>query len=303
MTAVVAARAGGAAAGVVLDRLVGEPAAPIHPVGLFGRLMEKVEHQIYADGRPAGATFTAGGVALGVAAGLALRSTAVAVGLSVAGRELGRTARLVEADLERGDLDAARDRLPNLVGRDVAGLGPDEVAAAVVESVAENTVDAVVAPVCWGLVAGAPGVLAHRAVNTLDAMVGHRSDRYERFGWASARLDDLANWVPARATALLVAAIRPRAARQVLAAVRRDAPAHPSPNAGVAEAAFAGALDVQLGGPLSYGGRSEDRPVLGDGRRPTAMDIGRAVRLSEGVTAACVGTLLGIALLSRRRAR
>src|SRR5204863_6463621 len=124
------------------------------------------------------------------------------------------------------------------VGRDPSELDESGVARAVVESVAENTVDAVVAPACWAAVFGAPGVLAHRAVNTLDAMVGHRSARYARFGWAAARLDDGAAWVPARLTAVLVALVRPRAARLVWQAVRRDAPAHPSPNAGVAEAAF-----------------------------------------------------------------
>ena len=139
------------------------------------------------------------------------------------------------------------------------------------ESVAENTSDAVVAPLLWGAVAGLPGLLGYRAVNTLDAMVGHRSPRYRRFGWAAARLDDLANWVPARVGAGLAAALRrrwsagPRA--EALRAVADGRGRHPSPNAGVVEAAFAGALGIRLGGRNVYDGRVEERGVLGDGRR------------------------------------
>jgi adenosylcobinamide-phosphate synthase len=143
--------------------------------------------------------------------------------------------------------------------------------------------------VCWALAAGAPGVLAYRAANTMDAMVGHRSARYARFGTASARVDDVANWVPARCTAALVALLRPGRARDVLRAVRHDAAAHPSPNAGVAEAAFAGALGVELGGPLRYGAREEVRPRLGRGPRPGAADIPRAARLADEITWALTG--------------
>jgi adenosylcobinamide-phosphate synthase len=164
----------------------------------------------------------------------------------------------------------------------------------VVESVAENTVDAIVAPALWAAAAGAPGVLAHRAVNTMDAMVGHRSARYERYGWAAARLDDAMAWVPARATAALVAAVRPSAAGEIWRTVRRDAPAHPSPNAGVAEAAFAAALGIQLGGLVRYGERVEDRPRLGEGRAVEAADIDRAVRLSDDVTLALTGALAAV---------
>jgi adenosylcobinamide-phosphate synthase len=144
----------------------------------------------------------------------------------------------------------------------------------------------VIAPALWAALAGAPGVLGYRAINTLDAMVGHRSPRYSRFGWAAARADDAAAWVPARVTALLVAAVRPAAAGRVWHAVRSQAGAHPSPNAGVAEAAFAAALGVRLGGLNSYQGRQERRPDLGTGPPPAAADIGRAIRLSRDVTAA-----------------
>jgi adenosylcobinamide-phosphate synthase len=206
----------------------------------------------------------------------------------------------VAAPLEAGDLDVARDRLPTLVGRDPAGLGTAELARAVVESVAENTVDAVIAPAMWAAAAGAAGALAYRAVNTLDAMVGHRSPRYARFGWAAARADDVAGWLPARLTALLVAGVRPRAAAAVLTAVRAQAPAHPSPNAGVAEAAFAAALGVRLGGTNFYEGRPECRATLGSGPAPRVADIARAVRLSRDVTAAAAVAAIVALLCSTR---
>jgi hypothetical protein len=174
-------------------------------------------------------------------------------------------------------------------------LDEKEIARAAVESVAENTVDAVIAPALWAAAAGPCGALGYRATNTLDAMVGHRSARYERYGWASARLDDVAGWVPARVTAGLVAAVRPGAAVAVMRAVRRDAPAHPSPNAGVAEAAFAAALGLRLGGTNRYGDLVELRPPLGTGRPPEWPDIARAVQLSAdvGLALAAVLTITG----------
>ena len=271
----------GVAAGVMADRLLGEPPSVAHPVARFGAVMRRVETHVYRDARPAGAAHAAVGVGLATAAGAALGSPAAAAYIAVAGRALARAALDIEATLEQGDLAAARAQLPALVGREPSQLDEPEIARAVVESVAENTVDAVVAPALWAAAAGAPGVFAYRAVNTLDAMVGHRSARYEHFGWASARLDDIAGLVPARVTAGLVVAVRPGAASRVARAVREDAPAHPSPNAGVAEAAFAAALDLQLGGANRYGERVEIRPSLGTGRQPSRTDIGRAVRLSS----------------------
>ena len=167
------------------------------------------------------------------------------------------------------------------MGRDPSLLDESGIAAAVIESVAENSVDAVIAPAFWAAIAGAPGAAAYRAINTMDAMVGRRNERYERFGWAAARLDDVANYVPARIFAGLAVGLRPSQAKDIVTAVRRDAPAHPSPNAGVAEAAVAAALGRQLGGPLRYGTVREDRPPLGDGHRPTLQDIPTAVRLAD----------------------
>ena len=152
---------------------------------------------------------------------------------------------------------------------------------------AENTCDAVVAPLLWGAVAGVGGLLGYRAVNTLDAMVGHHNMRHERFGWAAARLDDVANLVPARVTAILAAALAPAvggSGRAALRTLRRDGAAHPSPNAGRCEAAFAGALGVSLGGTNVYQDRAERRGTLGDGPPPSPTDLDRAIRLSRLIT-------------------
>jgi adenosylcobinamide-phosphate synthase len=196
--------------------------------------------------------------------------------------------------------------LPALVGRDPAGLDGPAIARAAVESVAENTTDAIVAPALWTLAAGAAGAFVHRAGDTLDSMVGYRDGTYRRFGTAAARVDDVLAWAPARATAGLVALARPSRAGDVVRAVRRDAPAHPSPNAGVAEAAFAAALGLQLGGGENrYGDRVECRPLLGRGREPEAADIAKAVDLSRDLTwllAAMLGAA-GLAGRSRRARR
>jgi adenosylcobinamide-phosphate synthase len=286
-----AARPLGAAAGLALDRLLPEPPGAVHPVVLFGLVMTLLERRLHRDHKGAGLVHASAGLALGLAVGAAVRSTTVATTSAVAGRALGQAAHDVGRALDVGDLERARALLPALVGRDPSGLDEGELARAAVESVAENTVDAVVAPALWAAVAGAPGALGYRAVNTLDSMVGHRSARYANYGWASARLDDAVAWVPARLTAALVALVRPRAARPIWTAVRTQAPAHPSPNAGVAEAAFAAALGVRLGGRNRYGERSEERVALGTGRATHPRDIDDAVRLSRDVTAALAGAL------------
>ncbi|MFG2117310.1 cobalamin biosynthesis protein [Streptomyces sp. NPDC048718] len=305
----------GAAAGLAADLLVGDPRRG-HPVAAFGRAAGAVEHRMHRDHRGRGALYTAlcagSAVALGAVATRAVRGsatataalTAASVWAVVGGTTLGREARAIGGALEAGDLGVARERMPHLVGRDPQALDGPAMARAVVESVAENTSDAVVGALFWGAVAGVPGLLGFRAVNTLDAMVGHKSPRHRRFGWASARLDDVAGWPGARLTAVLatVAGDDPRGA---LRAWRADAARHPSPNAGPVEAAFAGALGVRLGGTLSYGGRVEHRPVLNAAGRPVEVaDIDRAVRLSRRVTwltlAGCAGGRLLAGALRRR---
>ncbi len=304
MSAAVAAAAAGL--GIAADRLMGEPPPSLpHPVAWHGRGVRVLERALWADDRARGALFTAlavgGPVALGRLVGGSVTARAAATTLVVAGRALAEAATEVGEALEAGDLDRARGRLPALVGRDPASLDEAGICRAVVESVAENTVDALVAPALWAALAGVPGALGYRATNTLDAMVGYRSARYERFGWASARLDDVANWVPARVTALLVGAVRPGRAGAVRATVRRDAAAHPSPNAGVAESAFAAALGLCLGGRDVVDGRPRDRAVLGDGAAPVVADIDRANRLSADVGWALAAALTGPWLVARSR--
>lgn len=280
-------RAAAVALGLAGDALVGEPVS-LHPVAGFGRAMTALERRIWADDRVHGTAYALAGMGLGALAGAGasrragtLGALAVSVWVAASGRMLLGEASAVADALDAGDLEAARRRLPALVGRATEGLTEKEVARAVVESVAENLSDAVVATALWGLFCGAPGVLAHRAANTMDAMVGHRSERYRRFGWAAARADDVLGWPAARATAALVALARPTRAAAVWRAVRRDAPSHPSPNAGVAEAAFAGALGLRLGGTNRYGSGVEVRPFMGDGRPPEPSDIRDAVALAR----------------------
>jgi adenosylcobinamide-phosphate synthase len=305
----VSSRAIGAAGGWLADRLLGEPHVRPHPVAAFGSAMAAFERWTWRDSRLAGALYAGGGASLGALAGAAVRagvgaglpSTLAATYLAVAGRGLGEAATAVAAALGVGEIDAARRLLPSLVGRDPTTLDEKEIVRAVVESVAENTVDAVVAPMLWAAAGGAPGALGYRAVNTVDAMVGQHSPRYRRYGWAGARLDDVAAWVPARVTAAAVAAVRPGAGAAVWRAVRQDAPGHPSPNAGVAEAAFAAALGLRLGGESRYGDRVEIRPPLGTGRPPEVADVAAAVRLSSDVGAAVALLLVGTAFATRWR--
>jgi adenosylcobinamide-phosphate synthase len=305
--------AAGLAVGIALDALIGDPRRG-HPVAAFGRAAAALEARDYADSRRRGAAHAAACVLAAAAPAVALhrrtrarppwRAITVATGVwAVTGaRSLHHEAERAASSLRRRDLAAAREVLPTLCGRDPATLDGAGMARAVVESVAENTSDAVVAPLLWGAVAGIPGLVAYRAVNTLDAMVGHRSARYERFGWASARLDDVANWIPARVTAALAAACAPAVTRinpvTVLRVVHRDGGRHPSPNAGRCEAAFAAALGVRLGGTNVYRGMAEARPHLGEGRAPEPEDIRRAIVLSRAVTVSATALAVLIALLT-----
>ncbi|HEX6500089.1 MAG TPA: cobalamin biosynthesis protein [Micromonosporaceae bacterium] len=305
----------GLVAGYLLDAGLGDPRR-YHPVAGFGRFAAAVERRVYSPTRAAGTGFTAIAVGVPVVGAAAIAAltrrrpvtrcavVAAATWAVLGGASLRREAGAMASALECGDLDEARTRLPSLCGRDPSGLGEAELARATIESVAENTSDAVVAPLVWGAVAGLPGLLGYRAVNTLDAMVGHRSQRYRRFGTPAARLDDLANLVPARLTALLTVAVAPLAGGDRCGAARiwwRDRYRHPSPNAGQCEAAMAGALGVRLGGRNVYHGRVEQRPHLGDGRRPAEVDIPRAVRVSRLVGVAALGLATARVLWTARR--
>ncbi len=331
------ARLGGLALGVALDALIADPPR-WHPVAGFGRAAAGLERRLYRDDRWAGAVHTAvliAAVAVPAAAadralgggqaangrlsadgsggrgagGWSVLVTAALTWVVLGGTSLRRAGRGIGAALADEDLTGARERLPTLCGRDPALLDGTGIARGAVESIAENTCDAVVAPLCWGALGGLPGLAAYRAVNTLDAMIGHHSARYERFGWAAARLDDLANLLPARLCALAACACAPLVGGSAVDAwwvLRRDGRSHPSPNAGMVEAAFAGALGLRLGGELRYPYRTEHRPELGFGRPPGGADVAAAARLSAATGAVSLAlTVLvaaaGAALRGRRR--
>ena len=307
----VPSRALGLGLGFLADRLLGDPAR-YHPVAGFGRAAGALERATWAPSRPRGAAYSlvlvGGTTGLGVLAERATRGrpvthvlvTAAATWAVLGGTSLDREGRAVAALLEADRLPEARQQLTHLVGRDTTSLTSGEVARAVVESVAENTSDAVVAPLVLGALAGVPGLLGYRAANTLDAMVGHHSERYAEFGWASARLDDVLNLPGSRLTAVLAALFGPDT-RGALAAWRDDAAGHPSPNAGPVEAAFAGALGLRLGGTNRYGARTEHRPVMGSGRSPEASDVTPALRLARHVDLAAAAVAAAYAAVLARR--
>jgi adenosylcobinamide-phosphate synthase len=299
----------GVLAGYLADLVLADPRRG-HPVAGFGAAAAAVERVTYRDTRIAGAAHVVvlvGAVSLlGSAVQRDARrrgprwsvaATAVATWIALGGASLARTGLAVSDLLSRDDVDGAKRLLPSLCGRDPAQLDAAGLTRASLESVAENTSDALVAPLLWATVGGVPAVLGYRAVNTLDSMVGHRSPRYVRFGWAAARLDDAANYLAARLTAALVVLCAPVVGGSPSGAVRawrRDAARHPSPNAGVVEAAFAGALGVRLGGPTQYQYELQIRPTLGEGMPPSVADLRRAVRLSRTVQAGA--TLLCLAV-------
>ncbi len=276
-------------AALLLDRLLGEPRR-FHPLVGFGRLAARVEARLNDRRRTRGLLAWALLVLPFTAAAAALQSLPVTgeatalllLYLTVGGRSLTEHAGQVAAALDSGRLEEARHHVGYLVSRDTAEMGEADVARAAAESVLENGSDAVFGALFWFLVAGAPGVVLYRLANTLDAMWGYRTDRFHRFGWAAARIDDLLNVVPARLTAASYALLG--ATRNALACWRTQGTAWESPNAGPVMAAGAGALEVQLGGPAMYHGALKPRPPLGNGRAATATDIRRAVTLVQRAT-------------------
>ena len=213
-------------------------------------------------------------------------------------------ARVADALDEEG-LDAGREAVAHIVGRDTAALDPAGVARAAIESLAENFSDGVVAPAFWMVLAGLPGAALYKAINTADSMIGHRSERYRDFGRTAAQLDDLVNLPAARLSALLIGAAayftKSASASGAFAAVRRDAARHASPNAGYPEAAIAGALGLSLGGPRSYEGAATEGAFMGDGRREaTTADIRAALELygrADGLLIAMVFVLAALTAL------
>ncbi|TDA69504.1 MAG: cobalamin biosynthesis protein CobD [Clostridia bacterium] len=289
------------AGALALDLALGDPAWLPHPVRGIGKLITWLEGRLYPRERHPGrerrrglvlaatvvtGTFAATTALLWLARhlfpGLEILLTAYFIYASMAIRDLGRAATAVYVPLRQGNLQTARQQLQLIVSRDTMHLPEGEVARATVETVAENTVDAVIAPLFYALLGGAPLAMAYRAANTLDAMVGYRNERYRDFGRTAARLDDAANYLPARvggAVMLGTAAILGYDWRRAWYAWRRNAGRHPSPNAGIPEAVMAGALGVRLGGTNFYHGRPEERPAIGPEFQPVRCEhIGQAVQ-------------------------
>jgi adenosylcobinamide-phosphate synthase len=284
-------------AAVVLDLALGDPSWVAHPVRMIGWTVARGERALYTGARGAGliagsilalgvillATFSAWMlIAIGEQFGAAV-GTIVAIVVAwttLALRGLDDAALEVEKSLTRGDDAAARKLLPALVGRDPERLDRAAIIRATVESVAENCSDGFVAPLLYLFAAGPAGAIAYKAINTMDSMIGHRNQRYLYFGRCAARIDDAANLIPARLTALCItvaAALHFGRGRIALAVWRRDAARHPSPNAGHPEAAIAGALGIQLGGGAFYGGEFEAHPTFGDHEREVSVrDIAAA---------------------------
>ncbi|NNN12812.1 MAG: cobalamin biosynthesis protein CobD [Acidimicrobiaceae bacterium] len=286
----------GAATGLLLDRIFGEPPSRFHPVVLFGRLASRIEPLFWEDSRRSGGYFWASLLLPILVVGELLdgsfMATAIASYLAIAEKSLFEAAATVQEALAKPDLDLARNELLSLVGRDRSGLSSGDIARATVESIAENSVDAVVAVLFWASLLGAKGAVGYRAVNTLDSMFGNFSDRYASFGWTSAKLDDIANFLPARFTTLLVSSIA-GSDLETLKRTFRQARPHPSPNAGLVETAYAELLDVELGGELSYKGVAESRPRVGKlGNRAVLGDIRDAVSLARKVDTFLASALL-----------
>ncbi|MHB1104139.1 MAG: adenosylcobinamide-phosphate synthase CbiB [Devosia sp.] len=303
---------------LVLERLFGYPPALLkaigHPVIWMGRLISGLEARLNTDDgrRLKGAAML--GVLLLVTAAVtiaiayALRLIpfgwvieAVLATSLLAQKELGRAVRAV-ADALSHSLDAGRKQVSQIVGRDPDTLYEAGVARAAIESLAESASDGVIAPLFWLLLGGLPGIALYKAINTADSMVGHLSERYAEFGWASARLDDLVNWIPARLTALLFAGaafwIKGAEPERAWTTALRDARKHASPNAGWPEAALAGALGFSLGGPRAYDGEVHDLPEFGTGRRDLGpADIEKALELYAMMLNLALGLTLAVALL------
>jgi adenosylcobinamide-phosphate synthase len=305
----------------VLDAAIGDPRWFPHPVRLMGNVIVWYESRVRmmihtpAGERAAGIVLAVGLPALTYAmAWLAIEmagradavlKTALTVLIAwttLAARDLFDHARSVVQALESGSLDRAREAVSKIVGRDTSSLSDAEIVRATVETIAESAADGVIAPLFYLAVGGPPLALAYKAINTLDSMIGHRDVHYQYFGSASARLDDVANWAPARLTAILLilaAACRTGTMRTALRTFRRDGSKHPSPNSGRPEAAMAGALGVQLGGRNVYGGVATERPRLGDVLTPLVLGHVTTALHLMGIASA-IAAALAVAALALR---
>jgi adenosylcobinamide-phosphate synthase len=314
------ARAIGLLLGVLADGAIGDPERG-RPAARFTHAAAVLEQRMYADDRVRGAVYTASVTGATVLAGVIVEratrrspvlhatGTAVATWAVLGAARLAADGTQLARDLETGRLEAARCRLSDLDTRKTDELDVLAVSRAAVEAVAVDTADVVVAPLLWGAAAGVPGLLGSRALIVLRRLTGHRDPRYRRFGLLATRAEQVVNLLPTRAAAALTVAAAPvvgGSARASWRAWQRDTVLHPEPNAGRVEAAFAGALEIRLGGRTVYPHGVVDLPVLGDGRNPDAGHVTRAVELSRvvgwlaGPSAAALAILSG---LRRRRMR
>ncbi len=267
-------------AALLLDAALGEPRR-YHPLVGFGRLAQAVEQRLYGDSLIRGAVaitiLLLPLVVITMMISIHWFVEVILLYLALGWKSLGEHANRVVTALDTNDLPAARQRVGDMVSRDTTTLNESDVAKATVESVLENGNDAVFGALFWFVVAGAPGVVLFRLSNTLDAMWGYRTQRYLRFGWAAARLDDLLNYIPARLTALSYALVGNYS--RAMRCWRHQGSSWKSPNAGPVMAAGAGSIDVQLGGTATYQGTQQQRPPLGEGDPPTTEHIGAALQL------------------------
>ncbi|HYH37958.1 MAG TPA: adenosylcobinamide-phosphate synthase CbiB [Azospirillum sp.] len=313
------------AAALVIEAMAGYPdavfAAVRHPVVWIGALIDRLDRMLNHDDAPGWQRKLAGVLALGVLLAIVGAAASLVAGLCralpagwlleaalastlLAQRSLYDHVAAVATALRSGGLAAGREAVGRIVGRNPATLDEPAVARAAVESLAENFSDGVVAPAFWLLVGGLPGIALYKAANTADSMIGHRTPRHEAFGWAAARFDDLVNLPGSRLAALLLTASAfftdGASPQQAWASVRADAGRHRSPNAGWPEAAMAGALDLRLGGPRTYGGTRIMDAWLGAGRTAaTDRDIDRALTLYRNACLVLVGAAVMLALVVR----
>ena len=267
----------------ILDLIIGDPHWQLHPVRLIGGLIEFLENIFRKTVIPlkiSGILLVIGIVGFTLVISLSLIKFAyglnyysgillssVLVYFTIAPRNLYDESMKIYSFLKKGDLESARKSLSMLVGRDTNKLSESEVIRASVETVAENGVDAVISPLFYAMIGGAPLAIVYRAINTMDSMVGYKNKRYIDFGWAAARLDDAVNYIPARLSAILIPLSSLIYGKDWLSSFKivvRDGKKNPSPNSGIPEAAVAGALGIQLGGLNYYGGMPSNKPFIGD---------------------------------------
>ncbi len=273
---------------LALDRKIGDPDNLIHPVAYFGHLANLVEKKLYKDSYLVGAVSTTLLVGVCVAFWKAVSSWPFGAKVllqyfCISDRQLRDVVADVVRLVEAKDLQGARRVVGQIVGRSTSELSEAEVLRAAFESLAENSSDGAIAPIFYGALLGEVGAIGYRAINTLDSMFGHKSERYLRFGYASARLDDLVNLLPSRLTWLCAYVLSPKDARMRIRRATSDAKAHPSPNAGVVEACFAGRFDVGVGGVNLYDGVAEERIRFGGDREITTKDLKEAIGFESRV--------------------